>query len=455
MKFSASFSTLSDFDQYLSQGEGFSPRSSSSKDKKKREKYGESAYDPQDDELDSPEERNDRGMLAPQKRKLEEEEVSVLNSNISPPPLKRINHGPPNTSNASKHVTKTAKTQPSAANNTPSKKLLAPSPQSDRGSVSSALQKRRKAPSTVVDDRHDRNYVAENSNSDDDDKELEELENKYTIPEDEKDVLYNYDLERDKRLQVVVSIPKNMYTEQEKSLFLQLAMRGFEPLAPKHWHLDFPTLPDSLFPEPGKEKSKPIIETSRSTKFYAIKSLLHLFSLSGRVRDCNLVEKRPEGLIKQTIKRYIRWALYDVNLEIGPGSLPIHVLQAQRKNESILDALQRLNKRLKRLALQHEKALLRTSNWDNMELPLLIGFIVCGPVVAIMALDLNLLDRDPDIDGKFISQFDLSERGQDVWNSLSLTIVIMHIRNTMVRLRDNKYGGYEMSSVTSLTSDDL
>jgi hypothetical protein len=143
------------------------------------------------------------------------------------------------------------------------------SPYTDRVFVSSGIQPpRRKAPSTIIDDRHDRNYVADNSNSDED-KELEELENTYAIPEDEKaNVLFDFDRERDKRLAVAVSIPKNMYTQQEKSLFLQLAMRGFEPLAPKHWQFDFPTLPDSLFPEPGKKKSDPIIKISRSTTFY-------------------------------------------------------------------------------------------------------------------------------------------------------------------------------------------
>ncbi|KAL4748406.1 hypothetical protein BDW72DRAFT_214837 [Aspergillus terricola var. indicus] len=300
----------------------------------------------------------------------------------------------------------------------------------------------------------DRNYETD---SDDEDKDNED-EN-YQIPDNERaTVLFDFNRERDKRLADVTNIPEGRYTEQEKDLFLQLAMRGFEPLAPKHWQFDFPTLPDSLFPEEGKKQSEPIITISRSTTFYAIKSLNNLFSLSGRVRDCSIVGKDPETLIKQTISRYIRWALYDVNLEINRASMPIHVLHAQKKNESVRDALERLNRRLKKLALRHRKPLASSDDSNNKKLPLLIGFLICGPVVALMTLDLNLIKctrEDDETSGKFFSQFDFSEKGQDVWNSLSIAIVVMHIRSSMVRLARSGYGGYVKSSGSSSASEDL
>ncbi len=109
----------------------------------------------------------------------------------------------------------------------------------------------------------DTNYVAESD--DEEDKEADE----YAIPDNEKaTVLFDFDREREKRLASVIDIPEGLYTEKEKSLFLKLAMRGFEPLAPKDWQFDFPTLPDSLFPESGKQQSDPIIKISRSTAFY-------------------------------------------------------------------------------------------------------------------------------------------------------------------------------------------
>ncbi|KAL3451929.1 hypothetical protein BJX65DRAFT_303649 [Aspergillus insuetus] len=335
---------------------------------------------------------------------------------------------------------------------------------SDESSPSPSSRRMRKK--DVRDD--DRTYVASNSDDEDGENAADEA---YHIPGAERaTVMFDFDRERERRMAGAVKLPKNIYTQKEKSLFLQLAMRGFEPLAPKHWQFDFPTLPDSLFPELGKEKAEPIIKISRSTTFHAIKSLSNLFSLSGRVRDCSIVEKRPERLIKDTIKRYIRWALYDANLEIGPRSLPVHVVHAQGKNESILHALERVNKSLQRLALRHQKALNETftiiekpktgepvdpKTISKKELPLLVGFIICGPVVAIMTFDLDLLKRAQPADGKFISQFDLAERGQDVWNSLSMTIAVMHIRNTMVRLSEKGYGGYVNTAKRGAVDKDL
>jgi hypothetical protein len=131
---------------------------------------------------------------------------------------------------------------------------------SSEGSSPSPVALKTRKKSTVYEDR---NYVAEKS-----DEEEIDMEETYSIPENERaTVLFDFDRERAKRLAGAVNIPKEMYTEKEKALFLQLAMRGFEPLAPKHWQFDFPTLPDSLFPEAGKKKSDPIIKISRSTTF--------------------------------------------------------------------------------------------------------------------------------------------------------------------------------------------
>ncbi|KAL4904874.1 hypothetical protein BDW74DRAFT_22999 [Aspergillus multicolor] len=249
-----------------------------------------------------------------------------------------------------------------------------------------------------------------------------------------------------------------MYTAKEKELFSQLAMRGFEPLAPKHWQFDFPTLPDSLFPEEGKEQAEPIIQISRSTTFNAIKSLNNLFSLSGRVRDCGVVKKDPENLIKQNIMKYIRWALYDVNLEVDRASMPIHVLHAKRPSEEMIDALGRVNSRLKKLAVRHKKALAATPDANNDELPLLIGFLAAGPILAVLTYDLSLMNStsaDEELAAKFFAEIDFSERGQDVWNSLSVAITVMHIRNTMARLARNGYGGYARNPTVASGDEDL
>ncbi|KAL5051846.1 hypothetical protein BDW71DRAFT_202000 [Aspergillus fruticulosus] len=426
------------------------------------------AYIPQDDdELNSPE--SDISPVTPQpKRKyeamtVEEEKIKDeldLPGNF-PSPFKKP-HLMPRIDRPSDTTTDPPKTVKKSKPKTPRlQQFIAPSstPRAATATASSTSSRHGTLVPAVPARRRSATYEERNYETDSDDEDKDNEDDNYQIPDNERaTVLFDFDRERDRRLANVTNIPDGRYTKQEKDLFLQLAMRGFEPLAPKHWQYDFPTLPDSLFPEEGKKQSEPIINISRSTTFYAIKSLNDLFSLSGRVRDCSIVEKDPEALIKQTINRYIRWALYDVNLEINRASMPIHVLHAQKKNESVQAALERLNRRLKKLALRHRKALAASGVSNNNELPLLIGFLICGPVVALMTFDLNLMKgglEDDEIDGKFFSQFDFSERGQDVWNSLSIAIVVMHIRSTMVRLARSGYGGYVKSSGGSSASEDL
>ncbi|KAL4968805.1 uncharacterized protein BDV14DRAFT_166778 [Aspergillus stella-maris] len=400
-----------------------------------------------------------------QKRKFDAnvfpDEPSLLSMD-SFPPLKKSNIPSSTVSGTSSNTTNPKKTKKQAVKKTQQPPKFLPSSTSSGDSYQSSLL----SPTHTVRRRSalyekDGVYVI---SSDDEDKENKN--EAYAIPENERaTVVFDFDREREKRLAVVVSIPEDRYTEKEKSLFLQLALRGFEPLAPKHWQFDFPTLPDSLFPEEGREQADPIIKISKSTTFHAIKSLGTLFSLSGRVRDfsvvrdCGFVGKRPENIIKQTIVRYIRWALFDVNLEIGPNSAPIHLIYAQRKHETVRHALERLNKRLKRLALKHQKTMAEAfGSSATTETPLLNGFLICGPVVAIMTFDVGLLQgtpEDEEIDGKFFSQFDFSERGQDLWNSLALAIVIMHIRNTMVQLSERNYGGYKQGRRLSVSNEDL
>ncbi|EAW17604.1 uncharacterized protein NFIA_075330 [Aspergillus fischeri NRRL 181] len=72
------------------------------------------------------------------------------------------------------------------------------------------------------------------------------------------------------------------------------------------------------------------------------------------------------------------------------------------------------------------------------------GFVISGPVVAILTRN-----TDPSAangqrgteDSHFICQLDLSERGQDVWNSLAVAISVMHIRNTMMKLAEHDLAG--------------
>ncbi|GIJ99899.1 hypothetical protein Aspvir_003912 [Aspergillus viridinutans] len=277
------------------------------------------------------------------------------------------------------------------------------------------------------------------------------------IQEDEaNDSVPDLSLERAKRWANAVNVPKGLWSEVEKQLFYRIAMRGFEPLLPKQWHYDFSTLPNPLFAVSG-EKPSPLINAIRGSEFYAIRSLSVLFSLGGYVRDCNLVHRRPEPIIKRAISKYIRWAVYDAGLHVSSNAIPLYAIGARKRGESTVKAVVKVNRRLQKLADRFRsayglasatKALVVPANRAKARAPnrppLLTGFVISGPVVAILTLN-----TDPSAangqrgteDSHFICQLDLSEQGQDVWNSLAVAISVMHIRNTMMELAEHDLAG--------------
>ncbi|GAQ09679.1 hypothetical protein ALT_7000 [Aspergillus lentulus] len=271
-------------------------------------------------------------------------------------------------------------------------------------------------------------------------------------------------LERAKRWANAVNVPKDLWSEVEKQLFYRIAMRGFEPLVPKQWHYDFSTLPNPLFAVPG-EKPAPLINAIRGSEFYAIRSLSVLFSLGGHVRDCKLVHRRPEPIIKRAISKYIRWAVYDAGLHISSEAIPLYAIGARKRGESTVKAVVKVNRRLQKLADRFRRAYGLASATKELVAPLnmakkksatgseakaqnrpplLTGFVISGPVVAILTLN-----TDPSAangqrrteDSHFICQLDFSEQGQDVWNSFAVAISVMHIRNTMMELAEHDLAG--------------
>ncbi|GLA80577.1 hypothetical protein AtubIFM56815_001402 [Aspergillus tubingensis] len=279
-------------------------------------------------------------------------------------------------------------------------------------------------------------------------------------------IVFDFSVERAKRWASAINVPKGLFNEEEKDLFFRLAMRGFEPVVPRSWRYDFPTLPESLYPRSSEETDKPIIDVTRSSNLYAIKALTSLFAVGGRVRDCDILHQQPEPLIKQAIQKYISWALFDVNLHTMKDALPVHVIYAQKKYEKTITAVRKMNTKLQKLTRQHQEDLGVANNTytekqmaeilEVTKFPLLTGFIICGPIVAILthSTDPREIGNGQE-DGRFISQFDLSERGQDVWNSLAIAITVMHVRRTMLSLAHQGRGSYRPGRKRSPSAFDV
>ncbi|PGH00268.1 hypothetical protein GX51_05871 [Blastomyces parvus] len=276
-----------------------------------------------------------------------------------------------------------------------------------------------------------------------------------------KEVAFDFSVERAERWVAAIKLPKGHWAEAEEDLFYRLAMRGFEPLVPSNWQLDFSTLPESLFGLPG-DITPPYIDAVGASEFRAINALSDLFDLGSQVRDRQSVYLRPEPVIRRAITGYIKWALYDSNLLNRPNAIPLYAIYSLKPSESTLHALQTLNQRLVILANRYREAWRLTpsietsfneknNGMENNEsdqchnvnqyatrsFPVITGFLICGPIVALLTLNSDPKVQpvlDSRFSAKFISQFDFGEMAQDVWNSFAVAIAVVRMRKTMAQL---------------------
>ncbi|OJJ50939.1 hypothetical protein ASPZODRAFT_55006 [Penicilliopsis zonata CBS 506.65] len=251
--------------------------------------------------------------------------------------------------------------------------------------------------------------------------------------------------EKSDRLGNAIGESHSAWSEGERELFMRLAMRGFEPIVPKDWRLDFATLPKLLFARSVRESSL-ISAVKRGSSFYAIKSLSRLCTLGGRVRDCDVRRISPAHVIKRGVDNYLNWAFYDGSLKARSRALRTHVFYTKKRREATRDALERVNRRLCALAQRYQDAAIMGTTSTPAEaeaaegegtgmepvhtvtFPILVGFLVCGPLLVIVTLDSTPTSNAV---MRFICQFDMGESGQDVWNALAVAIAVMHIRTTM------------------------
>ena len=124
-------------------------------------------------------------------------------------------------------------------------------------------------PSPNVGTFSKRELLMNGSDDDDVSDEDEYLDSRGVSRNETKDVVFGFSLERAKRLSTAVSLSENTWSKAERELFFRLAMRGFEPLLPRHWQLDFSTLPDTLFSVSEDEKG-PLIQALKTSDFHGM-----------------------------------------------------------------------------------------------------------------------------------------------------------------------------------------
>jgi hypothetical protein len=289
---------------------------------------------------------------------------------------------------------------------------------------------------------------------------------------DREDISNFLTREKGRRLATAVKVPENsIMSEEEKELYRNLALRGITPVMSFTWSLDFSTLPESLFAVPDSSDYQEDVlpfRTHRGTDFAAIRAFRELLEVGGFVRDCRLLNLKPQVVIRRSIKKYICWAIRDACLRVTAKSLPVHVIYTQKQGQTALSAVHRLSDKMEHLGKRHQRLhtgthlakvssdaqrLSRRSRSEEPEVdpvkywPTVVGFLICGPILTVVSLDTNPEsiiwgNKDTETRVKYLGQFDMSEKDQDVWNSLAIAITVINMRRTMSRLADAYVGPF-------------
>jgi hypothetical protein len=270
-----------------------------------------------------------------------------------------------------------------------------------------------------------------------------ESEEEYVIRAGEQDdELLNNKLtrERAKRLLDAVELPQGHdLSPDEQRTAHQLLTRGCMPTIHRHWEKDFSTLPESLFfsgkdDETQRNESHFVLENDKCSEFYAIRAFQEILKICGNVRDyCNILDIGPGIYIKRSIEKYLRWALSDAGVRVQPDTPPVHTIYCQNQDEEPKEAFSKVARALEKLSNTWQ-SLLATPDDNEAAWPALMGLVLCGPVLSVISLDTNPHPQTLTQGIKFLGHFDLSDFDNDVWNTLAVAIIVMHIKRTVTKL---------------------
>ncbi|PGH27005.1 hypothetical protein AJ80_01389 [Polytolypa hystricis UAMH7299] len=347
-------------------------------------------------------------------------------------------------------------------------------PSTPRRESSPTLEPYRPSPKVV--DRNLSNYIVARDAEESDlseDEVLPQKEEKKQVKgkQGRKDfVLHDIEMEAARMRADSVRPPPGHWSEPEKDLYWRIKRRGFEPLVPGSWKLDFDALHEDMY---AWGTTPAYISSLYGREFHAIKYLRDLFALGNNVRGRLLTRLRPSLVIHRIVRAYIKWALQDANLHNRPDAIPIHIIYSRNPSQDTQDAVQNVKNRLIKLANRYRDAwslkpsagtyfngsgLECIKNYEARTFPVLVGFLICGPIVGIFTLDSNPemypVLEEWDEPFRYHGKFDFSDPSQDVWNALAVAIAVIRMRKTMLQLAEEGQGEIMWAAEHSMGVDD-
>ncbi|KAF2688170.1 hypothetical protein K458DRAFT_295431 [Lentithecium fluviatile CBS 122367] len=234
------------------------------------------------------------------------------------------------------------------------------------------------------------------------------------------------------------------WPEDAVFLFQKLGLRGFEPLLPDDWVNDFPSLPVDLFTH---NENKAFIKAKAGGDYRAQRALEDLFNLGPYARDAVLTNapiRTPEYHIGRSVKKYKQWAMKDADLAHIWKNLSLYETVTCDKYTPSYVAEQKMVSKLAKLQDKWNDAF-ETYEQENINapnyvpapewVPTLYGVIASHTVMALVSY---IAPTEVNGQGalRMIAMFDFSQEGYDVWNSLAISIFLIHVRNRMKDLKE-------------------
>ncbi|KAI4762682.1 hypothetical protein E4T52_05251 [Aureobasidium sp. EXF-3400] len=228
------------------------------------------------------------------------------------------------------------------------------------------------------------------------------------------------------------------WPENTVRLIQRIQNRGREPVFAYDWRYDFPMMPEGMF-LPAHHEHKGYIYSSRNKDFRAKHEFERLMQLGPKVRDKITVGLAPEKLIVKELKRYMEWAEWDdrnqfpdypfVEISAGTRDEDVNVMQ-----DELLLRLAKLHKHWK-TAPTDDNAPKRPPPFigtprrdDDDDPPPLYGILVSHTLLGIVVFVPGSEDSDSIGYLRTVGVFDFNVLGYDVWTSLALALLVMHVK---------------------------
>jgi hypothetical protein len=228
-------------------------------------------------------------------------------------------------------------------------------------------------------------------------------------------------------------------------LYLKLARRAYEPYFDVTWLREFPLFPKHLF---TTVRDNTFIRSINGSEFRGMNAFDKFCMMGQFVREAQInhtsPNRRPEAVITRHIKAYLKWAWQDAHLtqDIESGEIPKLLTVVTGRPGMTTDHMNSIvTSRLRRLAVEVKESL---EEQKIIEIPpTLFGIAVYTTIVGVVAYEPQS-NRD---DIRTIGFFHFDNMTEEVWNTISLGIVIHYVRNHMIRIKEAKQfsnDGYEV-----------